>query len=112
MHTLTKSALIRLLNDESIEVEQDGDCNDDALALACQTIMKNIQDPQIQGLRVRWIVMARFRDSPVEYQVKLMKRVYQLVPGYRALVDDLDATVSKKVIRSVTQNVPTYQKVS
>ena len=76
MHTLTKAALIRLLNAESIEVEDDGGIDDDALALACRTVQNNIKDPEIRGERMRWIIMTRFRGSPVEYQVKLMRRVY------------------------------------
>ena len=98
MNTLKKEELSALVNAKSIKEVAGGDVKDDALALACDTVKANILDPKIQGERMRWIVMANFRASPVHYQVKLMERVYHLVPGYRGLVDDPTASVSKKVI--------------
>lgn len=71
---------------------------DDEYDKAQVVINELCQNPLEQGKEAREAIMEKFCISSFEEQCRLMKRCYELVPGYRTVIDSPALEISKRHI--------------
>lgn len=57
-------------------------------------------DPAEQGIKARMAIMQSFCTSSFEEQCRLMRRCYELIPGYKTVIDKPNFEITKAHIRN------------